>query len=552
MIRLFAACLMLALSINEAVAQWPGLPVLRTRGVGVSGTSGPPPQTISSITPTSCSVPTGGTGTCATMTVTMSNGNSPAFSGTLSVGTSGGGCTDTTAGNFVMSGANLNLTNASIATGSYTGCVMATQTGISNSPFVQAVTITVTSAVSATFVANTGTTFNVIDGFGAAGAFTYPPDLTASEMDQTYCSLTNYTSPCAQAGIGLIFYRDGVGDSNSLGDYKLAAARGAKTYVMPWGIDTNSANWSAAISNINSWISTLSTNGVPTNYIVTQNEPDCGCNGGVVWTPSQTASFIDQYAPALPSSVTLVSPEIAFATNYGGFISAIEGDSTANAAVKVFSYHLYGGTLASQGQTNDGSRHLWETEMYDSTTGGDNSIGEAVGSGGISQLVWSSIVGDGASAFFYWYIDDRVANDSNNEGLFWQGQPSKRTPAFGNWSAFVRPGWKRIAVTGSLSGMYGVTAFVSPTGSSGGFAVIAINSSGGTLSNVTFGISGASISGTIAPWVTSGTAAGNIGTDGNLSNGSSSGGIPTSITPSGNVWTASVPYGVTTFVGKTN
>ena len=51
------------------------------------------------------------------------------------------------------------------------------------------------------------------------------------------------------------------------------------------------------------------------------------------------------------------------------------------------------------------------------------------------------------------------------------------------------------------------------------------------------------------PYVTTNTAVGNIGTDGNLSLGSASNGVPTSIPVTGGQFTASVPYGVTTFVG---
>lgn len=101
-------------------------------------------QSIAALSPSSCSIATGATGTCAAMTVTMSP-TSPAFSGTLSVGTSGGGCTDTTAGNFAMSGSNLNMTNSATAAGPYTGCVEAIQAGTRNSPQWKTVAITVTS-----------------------------------------------------------------------------------------------------------------------------------------------------------------------------------------------------------------------------------------------------------------------------------------------------------------------------------------------------------------------------------------------------------------------
>jgi glucuronoarabinoxylan endo-1,4-beta-xylanase len=119
----------------------------------------------------------------------------------------------------------------------------------------------------------------------------------------------------------------------------------------------------------------------------------------------------------------------------------------------------------------------------------------------------------------------------------------------GNFSRFVRPGWVRIGVTGSQSGLNGDMAFKNP--STGDFAIVVINSSGSDIPNVSFGIQNATINGNVTPYVTSGTAIGQLGTDGNLSVGSSASGVPTSLSPSGNIFTSTVPYGVTTFVGTT-
>src|SRR5262249_3975987 len=107
-----------------------------------------------------------------------------------------------------------------------------------------------------------------------------------------------------------------------------------------------------------------------------------------------------------------------------------------------------------------------------------------------------------------------------------------------------------IGVSGSLSGIYGVSAFKNP--STGDFAIVVVNSSGSDIADVSFAISGAAISGSVIPYVTSGTAIGAFGSDGNLSAGSTSSNVPTSITPVGNTFTSTVPYGFITFVGRAN
>jgi glucuronoarabinoxylan endo-1,4-beta-xylanase len=144
-----------------------------------------------------------------------------------------------------------------------------------------------------------------------------------------------------------------------------------------------------------------------------------------------------------------------------------------------------------------------------------------------------------------WYPD--FSADGNNQ-IYVAGNITKRYFAYGNWSRYVRPGWVRIGVSGSLSGLYGVAAFKNP--STGAFAIVAINNSGSDIQNVTFGISGPNVTGSVTPYITSGTPIGVLGSDGNLSAGSASSNVPASLPVSGGVFRSTVPYGVTTFVGQ--
>jgi glucuronoarabinoxylan endo-1,4-beta-xylanase len=92
---------------------------------------------------------------------------------------------------------------------------------------------------------------------------------------------------------------------------------------------------------------------------------------------------------------------------------------------------------------------------------------------------------------------------------------------------------------GSLSGLYGVAAFKNP--SDGAFAIIAINNNGSDIQNVSFGVSGANVTGSVTPYVTSGTPIGALGSDGNLSAGSASSNVPASLLVSGGVFTSTFP-----------
>lgn len=140
--------------------------------------------------------------------------------------------------------------------------------------------------------------------------------------------------------------------------------------------------------------------------------------------------------------------------------------------------------------------------------------------------------------------DNLQVLNADSNGLY--GVP-KRYFAIGNWSRYVRPGWVRIGVSGSLSGLSGVSAFKNP--STGAFAIIAINNSGSDIPNVTFGLAGVTVAGSVTPYVTSGTPVGPLGSDGNLSAGSQASGVPASLPITNGVFTSTVPYGLTTFVG---
>jgi hypothetical protein len=73
--------------------------------------------------------------------------SSPAFSSSLSLSTTQGGCTTANGANnssFAISGSNL-VTNGTVAPGTYAICILATEAGATNSPFGQAATITASS-----------------------------------------------------------------------------------------------------------------------------------------------------------------------------------------------------------------------------------------------------------------------------------------------------------------------------------------------------------------------------------------------------------------------
>jgi O-glycosyl hydrolase len=174
--------------------------------------------------------------------------------------------------------------------------------------------------------------------------------------------------------------------------------------------------------------------------------------------------------------------------------------------------------------------------------GFDPSIGNAVT---VASWIHNAIVDGGVNAWHYWWL---VNQNQDNEGLVGKGGDgslTKRVYAMGNFSLFVRPGWTRLSTSGTVTGLL-VTAYADR--STGDFAFVAINTTGSPVM-ASMGLAGPVFS-SVAPYVTSGTPLGNLGSDGNLSAGSSTAAIPTTVSASMNAFSALVPPGIVTFVGK--
>jgi glucuronoarabinoxylan endo-1,4-beta-xylanase len=181
------------------------------------------------------------------------------------------------------------------------------------------------SPPSANFVANFNDVHQTIDGFGAADAFV--GGIPSATTDSLYC--VNSTDPgCSNPGIALTFLRQNLGEADTQSNAAAVVARGGKVWETPWGISNpgDSSTYQASAQNIVNSVSALISAGIPIYAVATQNEPDCGCNSGSVWSASETAAFAAVLGPmvhSLSRPVKLISPEAAFSPDFPGFVSAI-------------------------------------------------------------------------------------------------------------------------------------------------------------------------------------------------------------------------------------
>jgi len=392
-----------------------------------------------------------------------------------------------------------------------------------------------------------------MEGFGASDA--WHGALTAAQADL-------YFSPTS--GIGLSLLRTGInrdgGTFSNWNNAKLAIARGAKVWAAPWSppaslkttSDLNSGalrtdSYAAWAKTLATFVTNFNTNvGSPLYAISAQNEPDFDTKGAYdmcLYGFPEMATFIDQLGPAiaalkLSSPPKILAPESASWGNLWNYTAAINADPVAHGYVGIYATHQYGGV--SKYQAVD--RPVWETEQS-SFEAFDPSIANALK---VSAWINEAITSGNVSAWHYWWLNGLNADNEGLTGKSGDFQLTKRLYALGNYSRFVRPGWVRIGVDGSVAGLL-VTAY--KNAASGDFAVVVSNS--GAATTRTFSVAGVSGS-AVSAYVTADTALGAIGTDGNLSLGSASQQVPASIPMVQGQFTAPVAYGITTFTGKAN
>jgi hypothetical protein len=155
--------------------------------------SGTVSQSISSISLSKSSFVGGSpSGTVVATIIVEMTPSSPAFSGSLSLSTTQGGCTAANGANnssFAISGNNL-ITNGVLAPGTYAVCFLATEASTSNTPVGQAVTITGTSSsATASLSANPTTILNASSSL-----------LTWTSTNTTSCTGSNFSTGNAVSG----------------------------------------------------------------------------------------------------------------------------------------------------------------------------------------------------------------------------------------------------------------------------------------------------------------------------------------------------------------
>ena len=336
-------------------------------------------------------------------------------------------------------------------------------------------------------------TYQEVDGFGASSAFL--PDnginITDDQADLFFSQ---------DKGMGLSLHRTRVspdGDYQESTVMKKSILRGARVWSTPWsppaymksnGSTSNGGSllplyyqdYAGFLSN---YVRTLKTQyGISLYGLSIQNEPDMVADyESCTWTGSQFRDFLtNNLTPTFASdgvSVKVIMPEES--TWSFDLAEATLKDSSAAAGVNTVAAHNYSGSEASPYPLakNLGKR-LWETEVSDF-----NSFDAGMENG----LLWAQEIHDWmtiaqANAWHYWWLISPSTTtcdvDGDNEGLTCMGKDgvlklTKRLYTVGNFSKFVRPGYRRMGATASPTSGVSVSGYREYN--SGKFAIVAIN-----------------------------------------------------------------------------
>ena len=225
-----------------------------------------------------------------------------------------------------------------------------------------------------------------------------------------------------------------------------ALSNGALVFATPWDPPAEllepgssppripSANYADYVEHLNAFDSYMADNEVPLYAISVQNEPDYP-GGWTQWTTEEMVSFMKNHAQNIENKV--MAPE---SFQFRRPLSdAILNDDDALANLDIVGGHIYGGGLFDYPLAREKGKEVWMTEHYTSSDRSANLWPDAL-------LVGVEIHDNmeaNFNAYVWWYIRRFYGLITDD------GNISKRGYVFAHYSKFIRPGFKRVDVSGS-------------------------------------------------------------------------------------------------------
>ncbi|GIJ47917.1 hypothetical protein Val02_48030 [Virgisporangium aliadipatigenens] len=320
---------------------------------------------------------------------------------------------------------------------------------------------------------NAASTYQTIDGFGAATAIWGGTWSTAET--QTLVGM-------GPNQLGLSIVRTGVSPvsgewSTHVNALKTAksAGSGVKILASPW---TAPAAWKTNNSrtgggklrtdyyddyagHLNSYVQYMRGQGVPIDVTSVQNEPDWHPDyDSMDWSGTELATFVRNNGAAVQNTRLMVAEAVNL--NYT-YTDPTLNDAAARANVGYIGGHLYGtesaGRLAPYPLAAQHNKPVWMTEWNLHAADGN---GSAIWGDPSNLAAWNETLDDimrtvhrsmeaNWSAYIWWYGKRYYSFIGDGEAAYGTtaGAPLKRGYAFSQYAKYVRPGYQRVALAKS-------------------------------------------------------------------------------------------------------
>ena len=386
----------------------------------------------------------------------------------------------------------------------------------------------------------------VIDGFGAAEPFYPNANLTTGQRNLFF------GTGAGQLGLSILRVAApsngdyGQGDCSTVSsscagtyvpDMQAIISHGGRVVATPWSPPAayktngslvctagagNGALASASYANYATWLTNFvkslqSVDSVNLYALSMQNEPNlCPAYDGALWTAANFDTFVKtNLGPTFASNSISTLVFLPETENYSG-LSGSGGTCFTDAScynyVAGTNWHDYDATANSSGSTNATpnpwaslNKKYWETEASCGLGYGPSGCegGSFVTDMTSDGLMWAGLIDNrisvqNANAYLYWAL---IGPTTDNEGLTTTtGTVAKRAYVFGQYSAFVRPGYYRIDATHQPQSGIAVSAYQNT--SSGNLVIVATNYNSSAISQ-SFSITNGPGFGSVTPYITS-------------------------------------------------
>lgn len=314
------------------------------------------------------------------------------------------------------------------------------------------------SSEDSTITLDLGTRHQRVRGFGASSAWT-APFMTEERADEFFD---------AETGIGLSLLRIQIkpdGTSTELETVDLAVERGVDVWAAPW---SPPAEWKDNGSTINGgsllkehyqdWADSLADfalmmdeRGTPLMGISAQNEPDYTAAWDTCrYTPEDLASFVGDYlGPALNDrdvEAQVIAPEAANWNSIARYTAALYEHPEAADYILAYGTHAYAGAPFLVTDIAKAGDELWQTEISDPQQDTpDTGMASALR---VAEMMHDDLTIAQVTAWHYWWLHARGDVDDTNAALSDRDfELTKRAYVMGQYSKFVRPGFRRVSVT---------------------------------------------------------------------------------------------------------